>query len=234
MIRIAHLCVGLPRTYGDDHAAVAFDRTWTSAIVKDSVREPRWLSTTGLAGDAVADAKAHGGPDKAVLVGAISHLPFWRELLGRDDLGPGAFGENFVIEGALEGDVCIGDCFTVGEALVQISQPRQPCWKQARRWRTKDLPAQMQRTGRTGWYLRVQREGHVAPGDELRLVDRPHPEWTVARANDAMHQRPVDRAAASALAAIPQLAARWRDGLQRLADGRGADPTARLVGPNEG
>lgn len=233
MIRIASLRIGQPRTYGEAGAAHPFDRPWTSAIAKEAVTRPLWLSTTGLEGDAVADPKAHGGPDKAVLVGAIEHLPFWREHLGRPDLGPGAFGENLIVEGALEADVCIGDHFAIGEAVVQVSQPRQPCWKQGRRWRRLDLAVQMQRTGRTGWYLRVLREGHVAPDGALRLVERPLPAWTVARANEVMHGRPVDRSAAAALATVPLLAARWRESLLRLAAQRGGDASARLFGPNE-
>lgn len=232
MIRIVSLRIGQPRTYGQEGAAHPFDRPWTSAIAKEEVARPLWLSTTGLEGDAVADTKVHGGPEKAVLVGAIEHLAFWREHLDRPDLGPGAFGENVVVEGALERDVCIGDRFAVGDALVQVSQPRQPCWKQARRWRRMDLAVQMQRTGRTGWYLRVLREGHVAPGDELVLVDRPLPAWSVARANEVMHGRPVDRIAAGELAAIPLLALRWRESLQRLAEDRGGDGRNRLIGPN--
>jgi len=232
VIRIASLRIGQPRTYGEEGAAHPFDRPWTSAIAKEAVARPLWLSTTGLEGDAVADTKVHGGPEKAVLVGAIEHLPFWREVLGRPELGPGAFGENLMIEGACEPDVCIGDSFEIGEAVVQVSQPRQPCWKQARRWRRMDLALEMQRTGRTGWYLRVLREGRVAPGDDLRLVERPLPAWTVARANEVMHGRPVDRAAATALANVPLLATRWRESLRRLAETGGGDASARLVGPN--
>ena len=232
MIRIVSLRIGQPRAYGTEGAAHPFDRPWVSAIAKEAVDRPIWLGPEGFEGDGVADRSVHGGPEKAVLVGAAEHLPFWRELLGREDLGPGAFGENLVIEGAIEADVCIGDSFAMGEALVQISQPRQPCWKQARRWRRKDLALQMQRTGRTGWYLRVLREGHVAPGDELRLVERPLPQWTVARANEVMHGRPADRAAAAALAELPQLAPTWRESLRRLAADAAGDGARRLVGPN--
>jgi len=233
-IRIVSLRVGRPRSYGVEGARDPFDRPWTSAIAKEEADGPLWLSTTGFEGDGVADTSVHGGPEKAVLVGASEHLPFFRALLGREDVGPGAFGENLVLEGALEADVCIGDSFAVGEAVVQISQPRQPCWKQARRWRRKDLALQIQRTGRTGWYLRVLREGRVARGDELRLIERPLPAWTVARANEVMHRRPPDRAAAAILAELPQLAASWRESLRRLAAAREGDGRARLLGPNEG
>ena len=232
-IRIFSLRVGKPRSYGVEGASDPFDRPWTSAIAKEEADGPLFLSSTGFDGDGVADTKVHGGPEKAVLVGAAEHLPFWRELLGRDDVGPGAFGENLVLEGALEADVCIGDSFAVGEAVVQISQPRQPCWKQARRWRRKDLALQIQRTGRTGWYLRVLREGRVARGDELRLIERPLPAWTVARANEVMHCRPPDREAAAILAELPQLAPNWRESLRRLAAAEEGDGRPRLVGPNE-
>jgi len=230
-IRIVSLRVGRPRSFGVAGAADPLDRPWTSAIAKEAVDRPLWLSTTGLEGDAVADTRVHGGPEKAVLVGAAAHLPFFRALIGSDAVGPGAFGENLVIEGATEADVCIGDSFAVGEALVQISQPRQPCWKQARRWRRRELALEIQRSGRTGWYLRVLREGRVAPGDELRLVERPLPGWTVARANEVMHGRPVDREAAAALAALPQLAPNWREALARLASRGPEEPGTRLLGP---
>jgi MOSC domain-containing protein YiiM len=233
VIRIVSLRIGQPRSYGVEGADNPFDRPWVSAIAKEAVDGPVWLSREGFEGDGVADRTVHGGPDKAVLVGSVEHLPFWRELLGRDDVGPGAFGENVVLEGALEADVCIGDSFAMGEAVVQISQPRQPCWKQARRWRRKDLALQIQRTGRTGWYLRVLREGHVCNGDALTLIERPLPEWPVARANGVMHGRPADREAASALAEMPQLAQTWRDSLRRLAAAAEGDGKKRLVGPND-
>jgi MOSC domain-containing protein YiiM len=232
-MHIVSLRVGQPRSYGTPGAAHPFDRPWVSAIAKEEVAGALWLGREGLEGDAVADRSVHGGPEKAVLAGAVEHLPFWRELLGRADLGPGAFGENLVLEGALEQDVCIGDSSAVGGALVQVSQPRQPCWKQARRWRSPQLALQMQRTGRTGWYLRVLREGHVQVGDALLLVERPYPTWTVARANAVMHGRPVDREAAAAQSELPLAAARWRESLARLAAGTGGDGRARLVGPND-
>ena len=94
---------------------------------------------------------------------------------------------------------------------VQISQPRQPCWKLARRWRTKTLTAQVVENGRTGWYFRVLAEGTVAPGMTLTLLERPCSEWTVARANDTMYRDKHNRDAAKQLAYLPQLSASWRE-----------------------
>lgn len=231
---IASLLVGMPRTFGTEGASDPFDRTWTSGICKEPVAGAVWLSREGLAGDGVADRKVHGGPEKAVLASAIEHLPFWRKLLGRDDVQPGAFGENLALLGLVEADVCIGDVFAIGGAKVEVSQPRQPCWKQARRWRRKELALEMQRSGRTGWYFRVLQEGEVRAGDELVLVERPWPWWTVARANAVMHGRPVDAEAALALSLVGALAPGWRESLARLGRGAGGDGRSRLVGPNEG
>jgi MOSC domain-containing protein YiiM len=102
---------------------------------------------------------------------------------------------------------------------VQVSQPRVPCWKLARRWRLTELTALVERSGRTGWYLRVLREGEVCPGLAVTLVERPCPEWTVAHASQIMRTRTLDRAAAGALAACELLADSWRT---RLAEAAGA------------
>jgi MOSC domain-containing protein YiiM len=132
-----------------------------------------------------------------------------------------------------EAAVCLGDVYAVGEARVQVSQPRLPCWKIARRWEMRDLSARVQRSGRTGWYLRVLAEGRVAAGDAVALLERPHPDWTIARANAALYTRPRDAAEILGLAAVPALAASLRKGLEQYAALQ-HDPgdDGRLVGPN--
>lgn len=205
------------------------EKPWTTGTFKDPVIGPIWLGLTNLTGDGQADLKNHGGPDKAVNAYPYEHYAYWAVLLGQDPLPPAALGENFTTVGAIEADVCVGDVFDVGEARVQISQPRQPCWKQARRWREKDLAVQMERTGRTGWYFRVLREGVVEAGNPIRLLARPHPEWTVAAANAVMHDRQDDLAAAAMLAACPALSASWRLSLgKRVATGQHGSVAARL------
>ncbi|MBZ4395494.1 MOSC domain-containing protein [Myxococcus sp. MISCRS1] len=228
--RILSLHIGMPRELGTPGAADPMERPWTSGIHKQPVTGPVWLTRTGLTGDGQADLRVHGGPEKAVLAYAASHHAFWREQLGREDLGPGAFGENWVVSGGAEESVCIGDVLKVGTAVVQVSQPRQPCWKPARRWRHKELALLIQRTGRTGWYFRVLQEGEVRAGDVLELVERPHPRFTVTFANQAMHeQRPED---AAALADCLLLTPRWRESLHRRAQGNRGDDAPRLTGPN--
>lgn len=211
--RLLSIQVGLPRTMGHALAGDPLGKLWTSGIVKESPPGPVRVTRTNLPGDRQADTQHHGGPDKAVNAMPSEHYPYWSRTLDRPLPTHGAFGENFTTEGLLEGGVCIGDVFEVGEAVVQISQPRQPCWKLARHWRLKDFAALVQRSGRTGWYFRVLREGTVEAGLPLRLSERPHPEWTVSRANEVMNYRKDDLDAARALAACPALSESWRAGL---------------------
>lgn len=156
--------------------------------------------------------------EEAVLAYPGQH-PEWRQTMNNPSLPIKALGENFTVIGLTEADVCIGDTWQVGdEAVVQVSQPRQPCWKLARRWRIKSLALQVQQTGRTGWYFRVLTKGIVAAGMRLVLRERPYPDWTVERANRVMHSEKSDIAAALELAAIPLLSDNWRTTLTRRAN----------------
>lgn len=233
--KLVSIQVALPAEHGTPGAARAIERPWTTAFFKEPVAGPVWLGSTNLEGDRQADLKHHGGPDRAVLAYAAGHYPGWRAELYLE-IPHGAFGENFTVAGMDEAAVCLGDVYEVGGAVVQVSQPRIPCWKIARRWQVKDLSARVQRSGRTGWYLRVLREGEVQAGDEMRLVDRPYPEWTIARANAALYTRPAVEAEVSALATCPGLAPSLRAALagylaQPLDPGADID-SERLVGPN--
>ncbi len=125
----------------------------------------------------------HGGPDKALHHYPFDHYPRWATNAPETELLnlPGAFGENISTFGLCEDAVCIGDRFRLGTALVEISQGRQPCWKQGERMQWSVLPAVMVKERRSGWYYRVLEEGKAQAGDMLKLVDRPLPDWTVAR-----------------------------------------------------
>ena len=225
--------VGLPQTIGRAEAADPMDQVWTTGFFKRPVVGPVRLGLNHLEGDRQADLRNHGGPDKAVNVYPTEHYAYWERDRGMTDLPPGAFGENFTTQGLLEGDVCLGDVFEIGAALVQVSQPRQPCWKLARRWRMKDLALRVQQSGRTGWYFRVLREGSVQAGEKLVLIERPCPEWTVAAANHVMHHLADDREAARRLESCRILSRRWRETLaRRAATGTAGSSAARLYGPD--
>ena len=207
------------------------DRPWTSAIVKEAVEGPVRVGRTNIEGDEQADLQHHGGPDKAVLVYAAGHYPTWRRELPETGFPIGAFGENLTVEGRSENKVCVGDVWTAGSATFQLSQPRQPCWKLARRLRVADMVQRVQTTLRSGWYLRVLEEGEIRVGDEFSLVDRPHHAWTVAEASRVMYGVRSDPEAALALAALPELSASWKRTLELRASGIVVDTDARVVGP---
>ena len=216
---IASVQVGRPRHLGTPGAADRHDRPWTTGFFKEPVAGPVPVTAAGLAGDGVADAVNHGGPDKAVLAYSADHYPGWRVELALPVLPFGGFGENLSVAGLAGADVCVGDVWAVGPARFEVSQPRQPYWKLARRWRVRDLPARVVETGRSGWYLRVRAEGAVAAGDGMTLVARPNPGWTVARANRVMHFHKYDPDESAALAAVPGLSASWRESLLKRLPG---------------
>jgi MOSC domain-containing protein YiiM len=125
--------VGTPHRYGTAGARDILERPWTTSFVRVPSTEPRWLYTTHLDGNAQADTKNHGRPDQAVLLYAAAHYPLWRAELGRPEIGPGGFGENFTVDGLTEKSACIGDIYAVGDARLQVTGPRYPCWKIERR-----------------------------------------------------------------------------------------------------
>jgi MOSC domain-containing protein YiiM len=185
-----------------------------SGIDKQPFAERRAVGITGLAGDAQGDTKHHGGPEKALHHYALDHYAPWRAEhpgLGALLARPGAFGENISTLGMTEADVCIGDIYRLGTALVQVSQGRQPCWRLNERFGNLAMARLVQETGRTGWYYRVLEEGSVAAGDVIRLAERPLPDWPLTRVIDLLYRHTLDTEALAELASLPQLAASWRD-----------------------
>ena len=200
MPSIVSVQVSLPLTHVDDEGE------WTTAFYKQPVQGQVAATLLGLAGDVVADPLSHGGEDKAVLAYSRDHFAAWREELGMDGLGGGGFGENLTVEGLDEETVCIGDVFRAGSVLLEVAQPRPPCGKLARRWRSQELPRRVIETARTGFYMRVLEEGTLAAGDALVLLARPFRQWTVAETVRLAWTRSSSRRARLALASCPALA----------------------------
>lgn len=192
-----------------------------SAIVKAPVAGRVAIGPLGLAGDEQADRRYHGGPDKAIHHYPGDHYAYWRETLGGQPLldQVGAFGENVSTHGLTERDVRIGDRFRLGTALVEVSQGRQPCWKQGHRLGDAAMVARIVVTRRSGWYYRVIEPGTAAAGDAFALVARGVEEWTVERTFALLvagaHKR--DPAGVRALAALEVLAEPWRQRAAELA-----------------
>jgi len=210
--------VGAPRSYGFEDAVDAHDKPWTTGFFKTPMEGPVFVGTTNLAGDGQADLINHGGVDKAVLVYSAEHYPKWREELRMPEMPYGAFGENLTIGGLSEELVCIGDIFRIGTVTFEVSQPRQPCWKLARRWRMHELVRLVVHNGRSGWYLRVLEEGWIDAQMPVDLMERPNPAWPVARANKILHHYRTDLPLTLALADVPGLADSWVGELRERAE----------------
>ena len=165
---------------GDVGTLAVGSRTEESAFVKAPVDGPVRLSVLGFAGDAHV-YEDHGGPDMAVLVYPYEHYAHWKDL-GIDIPDAGALAENLTVTGLVETDVHLGDIFELGTSVVQVTQPRLPCYKIAARYERKEMAVEAQETGFNGYLLRVLEEGDVTAGDAMRLVDRESHGVTVAEA----------------------------------------------------
>lgn len=189
---------------------VRHGETVVSAIVKQPVTVATLsLSRLNLEGDAQADLRAHGGPNKAVYAYPTEHLRPWSEELGLD-LHPGAFGENLSIAGAIEQDVFIGDTWRWGDAILQVSQPRSPCFKLAMRLQRPEIIKRMIAGERTGWYLRVLRPGTVQVRGPIEVIARDPNRLSVATAQRAAFGREREAVVLESLARHPALADEWR------------------------
>ncbi|HUN09586.1 MAG TPA: MOSC domain-containing protein [Aggregatilineales bacterium] len=206
--------VGMPTEHGADAIS---KKAWQSGIFKYPVEGRIWLDSLNLTGDGQDDLKNHGGPFRAILTYGAAHYPVWREELGRADLAYGAFGENLTVSELTEDLVCLGDIYQVGEARVQVSQPRFPCWKLARRNQIVDLTAKVEARGWGGWYQRVLQTGYIETGDSYTLLERPYPNYTIALLNDITSERRVEPAICQELATIEALTPTWREIYGRMA-----------------
>ena len=208
--RVVSIQVGRPVDYPADPQTGA--KAWTSAIDKRTAAPPVTCRTLGLSGDAVANTQDHGGVDKAVLCYPLSHYEHWRTVYPGGDWRGGSFGENISVAGLTEADVCVGDRWRAGDIVLEVSQPRQPCWKLARLHAAPKIVKEAARGGRTGWYVRVIEEGSLAPGP-LTLLERPQPDWSVERCNRLLFGGGGSAADVRELFAVPQLAADWKSAL---------------------
>lgn len=189
------------------------EQPYQSAIDKTGVEGPVAIERTGLAGDAQADRQNHGGIDKAVLAYAAAHYDDWQRELPQHAWRPGGFGENLTIEGLDEMVVCLGDVYRIGDVMLEVSQPRQPCWKLCLRWQLPDLVKRVVATSRCGWYLRVRQTGTLVAGAPVDLIERPLPDWTIERASRLMYGLDDDRAAAEDLSRLLRVSLAWREDL---------------------
>ena len=202
--------IGMPRQLGTPGSEDPNQRPWFSGFMKAKVSGSVEVTLTGIQGDGQADLKNHGGPDKAILCYNASHFSFWAKIFPHADVSGGMFGENLTIDSMPEDEVCIGDTFAIGNVVVQVTQPRQPCWKLGRRWNEPTLPKLVVKNGFCGWYLRVITAGIIEAGQDYQSIERPNPEWTVRRAHETMYRKDASTTDLKELANLPELSPAWQ------------------------
>lgn len=211
-------------------------RNTDSAINKQPVSAPLHCGLEGLAGDQQQDRRHHGGLERALHYYPHEHYAYWDEFWHALALPPsatpfvaGAFGENLSDSGLNEEQINIGDIFTLGEAVLQVSQPRSPCYKLNIRFGYPQMSLIMQTSGRTGWLFRVLQQGMVNPGDALKMHELSSSNLSVRTCLDILYNRPFCREDLELLAEHKALSAGWKQhAVNRLESGQPESWTRRL------
>lgn len=195
-----------------------------SAIWKSPVQGRIAIRGINLDGDDQADREAHGGFDKAVYAYAIEDTRWWEKVIGKT-LAYGQFGENLTTDGIEVNDALVGDRWQVGTAVLEVSEPRIPCWRLGVRMGDNMFPRRFTEAQRPGAYLRIVVEGHVGAGDQIRVFERPDHNLTI---RDVFRIYTRDRHEVERLLAVPQMSESWRGWAEALV--RKAKGHTKVVG----
>ena len=187
-----------------------------TGIFKEPVAGRTMMRRLNLDGDGQGDPSVHGGIHKAVYVYPIEHYDYWKGELGRADLTFGKFGENLTVEGLLENTVHIGDVFRIGEALVEVSQPRVPCFKLGIKMRDPQIVKPFLQSERVGFYVRVLEEGEVGAGDAIERTKVGEGQMTVKEIVHLRHFDITNLEAAEKAANLPALTPSWCDSFKEI------------------
>jgi ferredoxin-NADP reductase/MOSC domain-containing protein YiiM/ferredoxin len=218
--------VGLPKD------VLWHGKTVFTGVFKDPVTGPRRVRKLNIDGDGQGDLAGHGGEQRAVFVYQVDSYRHWERELGRDDLVHGQFGENFTIDGLRDDEVCIGDRFQIGTAVLEVSQPRVTCYRVGIRMNDPRIPALLVSHRRPGFYFRVLEEGDVRAGDEiLRLAPGPE-QMTVAEIDALLYLPGHPRQQLLRALRIPALSPGWQSSFQALLEGGAGGGNAGLGNPS--
>ena len=203
-MKLLSVNVSLPKEVPHERGTVS------TSIFKEPVAGQVMLSTTNLDGDGQADLENHGGIEQAVYVYSVENYDYWRREIGRTDFAFGQFGENFTVERMTEDDVHIGDVFRVGDALVEVTQPRTPCFKLGVKMDMTRIPKLFLASGRVGFYLRVLEEGEVGTGDIFEHTGRDPEQVSVREMSRLLFFEPENLEGAKRALRIRALSPGWR------------------------
>jgi MOSC domain-containing protein YiiM len=215
-MKLVSVNVGLPREVEWQGRLV------TTGIFKSPAAGRVRLRTLNLDGDRQADLSVHGGPDKAIYAYPAEHHEHWRRELPDVELPPGSFGENLTTEGLREAGTRIGDHLRIGSAVARVTGPRIPCYKLGLRFGRDDMVKRFLASERTGFYLAVVEEGHVAAGDPIELLERASHDVTVSEITRLYARDREDLEALRRVVQIEALPDGWREHFRRQLQKRGA------------
>ena len=211
MATLVSLNVGMPKD-------IAWKgRTVHTGAWKQPVEGPRMVRRCNVDGDGQGDLGGHGGENRAVLVYQLDSYRHWADELGRDDLAPGHFGENFTVDGLPDDEVCVGDRFRIGDAVFEVTQPRVTCYRVGIRIGVPNMASLLVSHHRPGFYLRVVTEGEVAAGQEIVKVGSDPEAVTVAELDALLYLPGHSRDALERALRIPALSPGWKASLENLA-----------------
>jgi len=205
--------VGVPRMVSQDGEEVS------TGIFKTPVQNRVRMNQFNLEGDQQADLSVHGGRDKAVYAYPSEHYTYWKKELSTPELPWGSFGENLTIAGLLEGEACLGDRFRIGTAEVVVTQPRIPCFKLNLKFQRHDMAKRFLASHRTGFYLRVLREGEIGAGDEIVPMHQDENRVSIADALRIYLGRPDSAELVPRALRVEYLSDTWREEFQRKLTG---------------
>lgn len=197
-------------------------KTISTGIFKKPIDAPVFVTKANLKDDLQADLKNHGGEHKAVYAFSSDHYPYWRKVLNTPDLKPGSFGENLTISGFDESTLHIGDQLSIGQCILEITQPRVPCFKLGIAVESKNMPRLFIKNFATGIYLRVLQEGLIETGDRVELIKEGVSKISVQSLFRAYYDKGFQdpRSVLEKALLIPELSAEWSKKITaRLASG---------------
>lgn len=209
-MKLVSLNIALPQTValGDGN------KKYRTGIFKKPVSEKIFLGETGFQGDGVGDSRFHGGKDLAICAYFVDHYPYWEKEL-QTKLEPGAFGENLSLSSIDENQIHVGDQYTLGGAVIEVSQPRQPCHKLNKVFRLQAMACKVQTTGFTGCYFRVVKTGWVEPDSEINIIKEGEGSLSIEMINNLMFKEKNNRELLEKMVSQKALSLEWRDKFQK-------------------
>jgi MOSC domain-containing protein YiiM len=216
-MRLLSINIGMPASHVID------GKQMISGIFKWPASGSVKVGRLGAVGDGQANQPNHGGPDQALSVYSMDHYRFWSARFGRDNLSAGAFGENLTVDESMsETEVCIGDVLAIGTTVVQVTHPRIPCFRLSYRLSVPLFHQEQLESGRIGYLLRVLKEGQIAAGDAIVLLDRDKEPVSIALCIAATLSGEALPEVLRRLSGMSHLSQKWRGQVSARLAARGA------------